>query len=170
MKINLKVRSYVTSLVLHGLFLFLIGISVSSNGSNKEKKKTNKGKSQPIEIVDRPEKSEGIIAKLKKGKGAKKKTNSDKCKDYYGGIGVLISLFPDEYGYVKILSAHPGYPAARAGLKRGDLIREVSGKLVTRLKGKAGTKIVLSVIRDNKTFTVSMIREKICTKNILESE
>ena len=72
----------------------------------------------------------------------------------YGGIGSIISQRPDSV--IIINSPMEGMPAARAGLKAGDIILEVDGKDFRRstselvsaaLKGSPGSKITILVQR-----------------------
>lgn len=64
---------------------------------------------------------------------------------------------------VGVQSVEPGSPAARAGIRSGDLIAEIEGRLVSgiddlhRALGKgAATSILLSIIRDGRKVEVSV--------------
>jgi carboxyl-terminal processing protease len=70
----------------------------------------------------------------------------------FEGIGVTVQ--PDRRG-LKVISVFEDTPAKRAGIKRGDLIVGVNGKSIAgvpsdvataRIKGRAGTKVTLSVL------------------------
>ena len=67
--------------------------------------------------------------------------------------GVGMSVTPVDEG-LRIVAVYAGSPAARGGLKKGDLITEVDGKSIagstseestTRIKGPAGTEVKLTV-------------------------
>ncbi|MGN6512561.1 MAG: S41 family peptidase [Lysobacteraceae bacterium] len=86
----------------------------------------------------------------------------------YDGIGVEVQPMPD--GTIKVVSPIDGTPAARAGIRSGDVITAVDGKPVTGgddnanpLRGKPGSKVVLTVLREGvaKPFDVSLTRETI---------
>lgn len=89
----------------------------------------------------------------------------------YGGIG---SYVMERDGKVYISGPYEGSPAARAGLRPGDLIMVVNGdsvaglsteKVTERLKGPRGTHAVVTVKRPyvgaDSIITVDMVREKI---------
>ncbi|MDR0376967.1 MAG: S41 family peptidase [Spirochaetaceae bacterium] len=94
----------------------------------------------------------------------------------YGGVGLYISKPVNERPdgrplYVEVASPIEDTPGWRAGLKPGDLIKEINGEatdaltmdeVLTRLKGPPGVEIKL-VIRRGKTleFPVSLVREVI---------
>jgi carboxyl-terminal processing protease len=85
----------------------------------------------------------------------------------YGGLGLSVTM---EDGAVKIMTAQEDTPAAKAGLKTGDYITHLDGKLlyggtldeaVDQMRGKPGTKILITVVRPgrDKPFDVSLTRE-----------
>lgn len=92
----------------------------------------------------------------------------------FGGLGIEIGM---EDGLVKVISPIEDTPAERAGLKSGDLISKIdetavrgmtTTDAVKRMRGKPGTKIVLTVIRksESRTFTVSLTRAVIKTRSV----
>lgn len=98
-------------------------------------------------------------------------------KEEYDGIGVHITYDVKGEG-ILILGLMPNSPALEAGLKTNDLILQVDDMIVTRdnykeavakLKGVAGTKVVLKVKRNNEIITKEAMRKKIVTNNT-ESE
>ena len=86
----------------------------------------------------------------------------------YRGIGVLIERSAD--GYIEIVRVYPDSPAELAGLKVGDLIYSVDGKLVGGLRGKNyedGVKLIrgeenttvrLGILRGKETFETDVMR------------
>ncbi len=85
----------------------------------------------------------------------------------YDGIGV--ELLQQKDNTLKVISPIDDTPAARAGLKAGDLIVAVDGKPISAieamepLRGAPGTKLVLTIVREGteKPFDVSVTRETI---------
>ena len=92
----------------------------------------------------------------------------------YGGLGISVTI---EDGVVKVITPTEGSPAARAGIKAGDYITQVDGKLlygdtldqaVDQMKGKAGTSVKLTIVRPgrDKPFDVTLTRETIELKPV----
>lgn len=92
----------------------------------------------------------------------------------YGGIGSLIRRSGEQ---VMIAEPYEGFPAAKAGIRAGDVILEVDGvptkemeieKVSDRLKGKPGTELTLAIERfgEEKVLKVTLIREKISILNV----
>ncbi len=90
------------------------------------------------------------------------------------GVGIEIS---QEDGLVKVVSPIEGSPAFRAGLKPNDLITRVDdaavrgmtlSEAVKRMRGEPNTKVVLTILRkdENRTFTVSIVREEIKQQSV----
>ncbi len=85
----------------------------------------------------------------------------------YDGIGVELQQLPDHT--YRVVAPIDDTPAARAGLKSGDLIVAIDGKPIgddadsTPLRGKPGTKVRLKIVRAGvaKPFDVTVTREKI---------
>lgn len=77
----------------------------------------------------------------------------------YGGIGAFINFQAEDEPHVVILDVIPGSPAEKAGLKAHDSIYAVDGDpvllkegadIVQRIRGEAGTKVVLTVQTSGK--------------------
>ena len=92
----------------------------------------------------------------------------------YGGIG---SLIRPAGSHVMIAEPYEDFPAAKAGLRAGDLILKVDGvstegmdieSVSDRLKGKPGTELVLTIERmgEENSMKFSLVREKISIKNV----
>jgi carboxyl-terminal processing protease len=71
----------------------------------------------------------------------------------FGGVGIEVT---PEYGILKIVSPMDDTPASIAGIKPGDYIVAIDGKLVSemslqdaveKMRGKAGTQVVLTILR-----------------------
>ena len=87
----------------------------------------------------------------------------------YAGIGVEVQVQPD--GMIKVIAPIDDTPAARAGIKSGDIITAVDGKPVSGdnddsqgpLRGPAGTRVTLTLLRAGvaKPFDVTLQRETI---------
>ncbi len=87
----------------------------------------------------------------------------------YAGVGALISKHGDE---VVIAEPYEGFPAQKAGLKAGDILREVAGKSTEKLstedvsnllKGPANKVVRVKVERPGKkkNLEIDILREKI---------
>lgn len=79
----------------------------------------------------------------------------------FGGLGVEVT---GEYGVLKVISPIDDTPAAKAGLKSGDYIVGINGKLVNEMtmneavdnmRGKKGTQVTLTVIRKGEKNPLS---------------
>ncbi len=92
----------------------------------------------------------------------------------YGGIG---SLIRQRDGQVIIADPYEGSPAAKAGLRPGDIILSVDGfktkgadlsTVSEKLKGEPGTEVRLEVIKPGleEVQTVKLQRERIQIKNV----
>ncbi|WP_242098248.1 MULTISPECIES: S41 family peptidase [unclassified Sphingomonas] len=92
----------------------------------------------------------------------------------YGGLGLTVTM---EDGAVKVIAPQEGTPAARAGVKSGDYITHIDGKLIygqsldeaiALMRGKAGTKITLGLVRPgrDKPLDLTMTREVIVQKPV----
>lgn len=95
----------------------------------------------------------------------------------YGGIGALIGQRNDE---VIITDPYEGFPAQKAGLMAGDVIRSIDGKSVKgkkydevsrMLKGQPGTPLQIVVMREGneQAISKSLVREEIQIKNVAYS-
>ena len=92
----------------------------------------------------------------------------------YGGLGLTVGM---EDGAVKVIAPQEDTPAYRAGIKSGDYITHIDGKLlfggsldeaVSAMRGKPGTKIALTLVRPgtNKPIDVTLLREVITQKPV----
>ena len=92
----------------------------------------------------------------------------------YGGLGLSVTL---EDGAVKVIAPQEDTPGWRAGIKSGDYITHINGKLIfgetldeaiTEMRGPPGSKISLTLIRPgrDKPIEVSVVRERIIQKPV----
>ncbi len=92
----------------------------------------------------------------------------------YGGLGLSVTM---EDGAVKVIAPQEDTPAFRAGVKSGDYITRLNGKLlygltldeaITEMRGRPGTRITLTLIRRGreKPIEISLVREIIIQKPV----
>ena len=92
----------------------------------------------------------------------------------YGGVGALIQQHGKD---VVISEPYENSPAAKSGLRAGDVVRKVNGQSLegkksddvsAAMKGQPGSTLVLEVFRpsENKTLTFNIVREEIKLPNI----
>jgi hypothetical protein len=125
----------------------------NNNGSGKHKDAGN--------IIPKPEEATPTVvelvarktpSKVKKKKQVTKKSNKD-CPEYFGGIGIT-------HGPMNIvLDAPEGYPAAEAGIKKGDILLSP----VESIRGPIGTEVTVLYKNEDGVHEVTIIRGKICT-------
>jgi carboxyl-terminal processing protease len=92
----------------------------------------------------------------------------------FGGLGIEINMMD---GRLTVISPIDDTPAFRAGMKPGDYIWKIDGKLtrtmtitdaVNRMRGKKGTKVTLTVLRKNspKPLVFNLVRDIIKTQSL----
>ncbi len=94
-------------------------------------------------------------------------------KGEFGGLGIEITM---KKGILTIVSPIEGTPAYKKGLKAGDKIIAIEGKptrgltlmeAVKKLRGKKGTKVTITIQRDDeKPFDVTIVRDIIKVKSV----
>lgn len=87
-------------------------------------------------------------------------------KGEFGGLGMEVS---SENGLVRVTSPIDDTPAYRAGIQTGDYITHIDGEsviglslneAVKKMRGKPGTKIIITISRgDKEPFDVKMVRD-----------
>lgn len=98
----------------------------------------------------------------------------EQTRGAYDGVGLELQQLPE--GGLRIIAPLDDGPAERAGLRSGDRIVAIDGKLLTPadadvsapLRGAAGTKVVLRVVREGtpQPFDVTLVRETIRTSSV----
>jgi carboxyl-terminal processing protease len=92
----------------------------------------------------------------------------------YGGLGLTVSM---EDGAVKVIAPTEDTPAYKAGIKAGDFITHLDGKLlyggtldeaVDQMRGRPGTSIRLTIVRPgrDKAFDATITRQIIEVKPV----
>jgi len=92
----------------------------------------------------------------------------------FGGLGIEVGM---EDGLVKVISPIEDTPAYQAGVKSGDLIIKLDdllvkgmslGDAVKHMRGKPGSKIVLTIVRKNegKPLSITVVRAIIKVKSV----
>lgn len=87
----------------------------------------------------------------------------------FGGLGIEVSM---ENGFVKVIAPFDDTPAARAGIKAGDLIVRLDdtpikgmalNDAVKLMRGEPGSKVVLTIVREGevKPLKVTVVRDEI---------
>ncbi|MGH7194789.1 MAG: S41 family peptidase, partial [Candidatus Saccharimonadales bacterium] len=98
---------------------------------------------------------------------AEAKQFNDELNQSFSGIGAELG---QKSGNLQVIAPIAGTPAAKAGLKAGDLIAAINGKptagmnvdeAVNKIRGKAGTKVTLRVIRGGQQLNITIVRQKI---------
>ena len=92
----------------------------------------------------------------------------------YVGIGIYM-IENEEYNMVQVLAPIVGSPAYEAGILPGDLIKSIDGVDYTasemtaaanEIKGKEGTNVKLTIIRNNETIELELTRRTVITNPI----
>lgn len=94
--------------------------------------------------------------------------------------GIGAELGTDDQSNIVVISPISGYPADKAGLKARDIIAAVNNQstqgmsvdaVVTKIRGTAGSKVTLTIIRDSgNPFSVTITRQKITVPSVTYSE
>ena len=172
------------------IICLLLGISVSVFGDGGGKKTFDKSKNLDLFNAVYKEVDQNYVDSIDPSKTITIGINSmlesldpytnyfteDEAKDFssqikgnYGGIGAVITPYK---GQVAIAEPYENMPAAKTGLKAGDILLEVDGKTVKglntgdvseRLRGLAGSSFTIKVQRPGspKTLTFKMVRQSI---------
>jgi len=96
----------------------------------------------------------------------------------YSGLGIEVI---EDNGVLRIVAPIDDTPASRAGIKPGDVIVKIDGKVVTEenidamfkdLRGDPGSKITLTIVHENsdKPIDMPLVREKISVPSVRTRE
>jgi carboxyl-terminal processing protease len=98
---------------------------------------------------------------------------NDQLKGSITGIGAELGT---TNGNIVIVSPLAGFPAEKAGLKPKDVVAAINGKTTTgmtvstavrNIRGDAGTKVTLTIVRNNgNPFDVTITRQKITVPSV----
>lgn len=92
----------------------------------------------------------------------------------YVGIGIYMTL-NKEMNAIEVIKPMENSPAEKAGILQGDIITKVDGEAYTgdkmdeasnKIKGEAGTKVKIEILRDGETKEFEITREKILISHI----
>lgn len=90
-------------------------------------------------------------------------------------VGIGIYMTGNDKDNIVVQSVIKNYPAEKSGLKAGDIILKVDGEEVkasesskasSKIKGKAGTSVTLTIQRGEKQFDVTVKREEIVIESV----
>lgn len=92
----------------------------------------------------------------------------------FGGLGIEVGM---EEGFLKVIAPIDDTPAQRAGVQAGDVIIRLDdtpvkgmslGDAVKKMRGKAGTEIHLSIVREgrDKPFDLTIVRDVIQIQSV----
>lgn len=92
----------------------------------------------------------------------------------FGGLGIEVGM---EDGFVKVITPIDDTPAMKAGVEAGDLIIKLDktpvkgltlGEAVKLMRGKAGSKIVLTILREGteKPLEITVVRDIIQVQSV----
>ena len=92
----------------------------------------------------------------------------------FGGLGIEVTM---ENGFVKVVTPIEDTPAAKAGVRTGDLIIKLDNKpvkgmtlteAVRQMRGRPGSKITLTIVREgvDKPLTISVMRAVIKLQSV----
>ncbi len=115
----------------------------------------------PYSIFESPEKAEVLLGNL---------------TGTFEGIGTIIDSVDGDF---VVLSLLKNSPADAAGVRPGDIIKKVNNKdtstmnietLINSIKGKAGSKVEIDILRGKKNLTFKITRAEISINTVLTEE
>lgn len=91
----------------------------------------------------------------------------DLSAGHFAGVGMWLEA---EDNRLRIVSVREGTPAARAGIRNGDILTSIDGRptqglpvehVVGQIKGRRGTSVALSIGRGDRSLSYNLVREDI---------
>ena len=101
------------------------------------------------------------------------KSFSNELNNTFSGIGAEVAA--NAKGEIEIISPIAGSPAAKAGLKPQDIVTAVNGvstanqsvdTVVNEIRGKAGSKVTLGVLRNGSPLKITITRQNIVVPSV----
>lgn len=98
--------------------------------------------------------------------------SKDDLQGKFEGIGAQLGL---KNGRITVIAPLKNSPAEKSGVKAGDFINAVDGKktdgwtlnqAVSKIRGPKGTKVKLTIERNNKELTINIIRDEIHVSSV----
>ncbi len=98
---------------------------------------------------------------------------NNELNNSFTGIGAELSR--NSAGDIEVIAPLSGYPAAKAGLKAQDVITSINNvstsgmsveTAVNDIRGPAGTKVTLGILRGNQNLNISIVRETITIPSV----
>ncbi|WP_425410620.1 S41 family peptidase [Hyphococcus sp.] len=106
-------------------------------------------------------------------------TMQEQTRGSFAGLGIQVVMDNEgeDEGFVKVVAPIDDTPAQRAGIQTNDLIVKIDGEdvysmsldeAISKLKGKKGTKVDISVVRDRKKdpFDLTIVRDIVTVKSV----
>ena len=96
----------------------------------------------------------------------------DNANGSFYGVGMSLEAYE---GVIRVVSAVPGTPASRAGVRTGDIVVSVDGvstvgknldDVVGMIRGEAGSSVRVTIQRDGKDIHLVLVREEIHLKSV----
>lgn len=96
---------------------------------------------------------------------------NEESSGVYHGVGMMVQITED--GYIEIVQVYEGSPAEAAGVLAGDRIIQVDGtpvsgenaktlsEAVQMIQGLDGTSVCLTLLRDNQTLDLDVMRAEV---------
>lgn len=157
-------RYFFASSVLHIILLIYLSLIGGAQGQGISSGFPKQGQIVPkvVEVEVRESLDPGNDVKMPEPK--KSLTGLHECKDdnWYGGVGIYQSILDG----TTIAEVIQGYPASRAGIRKGDVVVLVNGAPESgtdHIRGDPGTEVTITVNRSGERLTFTMVRDRICT-------
>lgn len=107
------------------------------------------------------------------------RTMQEQTRGSFAGLGIEVTMDnegPDK-GFVKVVAPIDDTPAQRAGIQTDDLIVKIDGadvmgmsidEAISKLKGKKGTKVDISIVRDRSKdpFNLTIVRDIVTVQSV----